>query len=242
MKTRITKPLHQFQQVKSENLNDNIVEAIEEYNGGLNGQNMPVKGILETHIKDPSSSSVSTNSTFSEMNGTVQDYNQTTNWNVAEGGTDVWTPRGSVFLDTSDWSRGWNLLSTVNNFSDTILQFDSSEGMLTGCAVIDFHHGIDRVRYTPPQGSAFSTFRGYGWWTEWGLFVNDVLIAQTGYIYPRRCTAQLPFKVAVGTQHVKIDLRWKTNIGWDEIGGYDDDPSTNLDIFGATIWAREVKR
>lgn len=242
MKTRITKPLHQFQQVKADNLNDNLVNIVEEYNGGLDGQNMPVEGVTVEHLKSADVIVSNANSTFSTMNGVVQDYNQVSNWNVVEGGLDVWTPRGSVDLDTADWSRGWNQLRTVTNFEDTSLSFDASEGMITGCAVIDFHHGVDRIKAIVESGPAFSVFRGHDWWSEWGVFVNNVLVAQTGKIYPRRITTQLPFKVAVGTQNVTIDLKWKTNNGWEDTIPWVDDPVTAFDVFGVTIWAREVKR
>ena len=239
MKTRITRPIHQFQQAKSENLNENLTNILEEYNGGLDGQNMPVETLTVDHLNSPSTDSLSgVYSNFVSMNGVVQDYHQVSNWNVAEGGTDVWTPRGTHDLSLSDWSRGWNSLTIVDNFDDTKLSIDTVDGMLVGCVVVDFHHGVDRVR----TEGGFTIFSGYQWWSEWGVFVNGTLVAQTGYIYPRRATIQLPFKVPVGSKKAEIEVKWKTITGLEDTSFYLDIPDTDLDVFGCTIWAREVRR
>ena len=70
----------------------------------------------------------------------------------------------------------------------TFLDFDAKEGMLTGCAVIDFHHGVDRIVYQSDE-TTFRIFFGSDWWTGWGVFVNDTLVGLPTSVYSSDSTA-----------------------------------------------------
>ena len=239
MKARTKVQTHRFQQVKPENLNNNIIECIDQYNGGLSSENMPNKGITVSHIETPTITQSAGTVTTAHSNGALHSYHQVKRWNMNEGGTDEWTPVESIDLVTEPWTPAWNKLQDFGTMSDLELTFESEEAMLTGCAVIDFHHGTNRIRYD----AGISAFYGNHWHTEWAVFVNGVKIAETGKIYPRRHTAQIPFKVPVGSGNVTIDVRFKTitHTNGATLALYMGQLETPLDIFGVTIWAKETK-
>ncbi len=256
MKARTNIPAHKFQQTKSENLNDNLISVLQEYNGGLDGQNMPVEAITADHFVDATTSrSLVGICEYSEYIGTLQSYYQKKLWNVSETALDIWTPVESIQLNSVSWTRGWNRLSAFGTFSDLDLNFNADEGMLTGCAVVDFHRGTDMV-YINDGGAAIWVLAGSELTMEWGVFVNNILIAQTGKIYPGRETVQLPFKIPTGSQNITVDIRWRTLnyiVDDDEFdpegqaalfvySGSTSEMTTPLDVFGATIWCRSVKR
>ena len=243
-KTYTDTPNHRFQAVKPENVNDNITKTLGEVNGNLNANNMPVDALTFANFKAPVSSDTLANGTSTlKYEAATQDYHRVKRWNTSEAGTDMWVPVTSVDLQTSNWSTGWNPLVDYGSMDYTFLDFDAKEGMLHGCAVIDFHHGVDRIVYQ--AGDPETTFRiffGSDWTTQWGVFVNDTLVAQTSNIYARRITANIPFQVPVGSQKCKIDLRWRATTS-DAIGtAYQGNPTRPIDIFGAEIWVRNVKR
>ena len=240
-KTYDKRPAFRFQQTKPENLNDNLDNTLAEVNGNLNSNNFPVGKLTFDNFADPTSSdSVSNGNRNLTYDAATQNYHRVKRWNVAEAGLDVWEPVTSIDLQTANWSSGWNKLVDYGSMDYTFLDFDAKEGMLTGCAVIDFHHGVDRIGYS--QDPVIRTFFGFEWWTGWGVFVNDTLVAETSNIYARRITCNIPFKVPVGSQKVKIDLRWRAKTS-DAVGtAYNGNPSRPLDIFGAEIWVRNTKR
>lgn len=235
------KPSVRHQQVKSENLNDNLTKTLGEVNGNLNSNNLPVDSLTFANFADPQSSEVTSNATTTlKFEGATQDYHRVRRWNTFEDSADMWEPVVSIDLPTANWSTGWNKLVDYGTMDYTFLDFDAKEGMLTGCAVIDFHHGIDRIGYG--QDPVIRAFTGDEWWTGWGVFVNDTLVAETSNIYARRITCNIPFKVPVGSQKVKIDLRWRAKTS-DAVGtSFNGNPSRPIDIFGAEIWVRNTKR
>ena len=236
------KPNVRFSQVKSENLNDNITKTLGEVNGNLNSNNLPVDALTFDKFTDPDRTSLTSNATTKlDYEGATQDYHSVRRWNTFEDSNDMWEPVESINLQTANWSTGWNKLVDYGSMDYTFLDFDAKEGILTGNAVIDFHHGIDRIVYQSDD-TTFRVFYGYDWYTEWGVFVNDTLVAETSYIYARRITCNIPFKVPVGSQKVKIDLRWRA-VTSNAVGTpYQGNPTRPLDIFGAHIWVRNVKR
>ena len=81
------------------------------------------------------------------------------------------------------------------------------------------------------------------WWSRWGVFVNDILIAESGECFPRLENLVIPFSVPVGSQAIRIDLRWKTITTQAlNVSGYTSDPTTDLELFGAEIMARNTYR
>lgn len=242
MKTFTDIPIGQNTMVKPETFNNNIDKYLNEWNGHLNGNNLPVFTVQSDDIKIASS----TTTTFGSITGfktdlQTQGYYKRRKSSSFEGGTDVWTPLLSLDLKTDDWSKGWNPLSYYSGFEDWDLVFDAREGMLVGCVTVDWQHGTDQLLVSsgdPPIN--FSSPRGHDWVSEWGVFVNDVLVARSGFIPPKRHTTELPFSIPCGSQTVKVDCRWISTISDYNAGGAPH--GSEFVIFSAEVWVRNVVR
>jgi hypothetical protein len=240
-KTYQDKPQHQFAQVKDESLNNNITTVLDEWNGNLGSNNLPIASLVAANFKDGSGSVGFSLSRKVIWTGQGQNYHRVKRWNVAEAGLNVWDVVESIDLSNSNWGKGWNPLENYGTFSENYLDFDAKEGMIIGCAVIDYFHGYNRVAWQDGE-TTLRAFYGDQWWVQWGVFVNDTLVAETGSTYPRRETINLPFKVPVGSQKLKIDLRWKALTSNAVSTGFLGNPSTPLEVYGAEIWVRNVYR
>ena len=220
-------------------LDTNVRGVVSEANGGLDSLNMPVESLehtnfLEARIIDKSTTDLD----GGEFNGETQTYSTLKRWNV-DNAIPYYDPLVTFDLKSESWTKGWNRLTDINSkFSDFELEVECKEGMLTGHAVISFRHGyeLDFVEGLP-------TIIGEDWWTRWGIFVNDVLVAETGECYARLETLVVPFSVPVGTQKVVVDLRWQSITTYAvEDPDYVGDPSQPLEIFGSTMWVRNTFR
>lgn len=230
-----------YNQVKPENINDNTRAVIGEYNGRLDGQNFPVDTIDKFKLA-PSSKTDTAASDVKRFKfiGQTQDYHFVRRWNTFEAGVNIHLPAYTFDLQNSDWSSGWNNLADIHSdFNKFVLEFDTQSGTLHGCFDINYRHGIDRLL----DGSNNDASFGFDWWTRWGIFCNDILIAETGRVYPRLQNLTIPFKIFVGTQPVRLDLRWQTitTNPEDELS-VDTNPTSRMEIYGASIWACNTKR
>jgi hypothetical protein len=233
-------PLNVDGAVQPASLNFNLGKMLNEFNGNLNGLNLPVHSVASSHMQAPNAGLISSGA-FDKFNVSLpsQAYHWTKVDNRNIGGTDIWTPLLRLNLLTDNWTKGWNRLSDYSPFTAWNVQFDAFEGSLVGCATIDWGHGTDMIRQTE-GGLTFNKAAGYDWWTEWGVFVNDVLVARTGQIPPRRHTVQLPFNVPIGSQPVDVQLKFMTNNSI--VIGVDNSHGTEVDVFSATCWVRNVYR
>ena len=242
MKTFTQLPIDQNSAVKPDTFNVNAGTYIAELNGGLNGNNLPVHSV--------STSNIAGSRPYTDIAGSVsgkyaplqtQGYFWKRRSSSFEGGTDVWTPITTIDLKVDDWSRGWNKLSNLTSWNNFDLQFRAEEGMLSGCANIDWQHGTDTLLCQSGDPVInFSGERGEDWWTDWGVFVNDVLVARSGKIPPKRHTTQLPFSIPVGSVGVSIDIRWQSNISDYATIGLPH--GSELLIFSAETWCRNTYR
>ena len=238
MKTFPKKVIGQNHQVTTSSVNDNIEQTVSEFNGNLDGTNMPVDSVTHSNFKDKfvPVAGLTGGMTRQHQRGPTQSYHQSKIYSGEHYGTDVWTPLLSIDLDADNWRRGWNNLHDFARFSEMSLTFPAREGMVTGVATIDWHHGINRV--TAPNSNKFT---GNDWWTEWGVFVNNVKVAQSSYIYPRRHTTMLPFSIPVGSGPVTIDVRFKMNTSRDYTTSNKKN-DTPFDIFSVDVFARNTYR
>jgi hypothetical protein len=228
-------------QVKPENINDNTRVVIGEYNGRLNGQNFPVGTIDKFKLAPPTLTNQTTiNCTRFKHVGQTQDYHFTRRWNTYEGGIDINLPLYSFNLNNDAWSSGWNNLSDISNdFNLLVLEFEAESGTVHGCFDINFRHGFDLMLDKSNNIKVFST----KWWTRWGIFCNDVLIAETGRCFPRLENLSVPYKLFVGSQPIRLELKWQT-INTNPIDELEvsTTPRSFLEIYGASIWACNTKR
>ena len=233
MKTFTDKPLHQFDQVKYDNIAWNLDKHLDQFNGGLDSNNMPVDSVGEAKLVEPAPNQPGLSGPVTKFSSEMptQAYYFSRRSNTQEQAKLIWEPIFETNLDTDTWSAGFNKLVDLDSgFALFPLQFDAKEGMLVGCATIDWEHG----------NQVFNVSTGDG--PEWAVFINNVLVARSGYIYPRRHTTQLPFSVPCGSQPVQIDVRVKLNT-WRVSGSPNfDTTSSPFKMFGATLWARNHYR
>lgn len=210
-----------------------------EYNGRLDGQNFPVETIDKLKLAPPTLTSQSTLNVFGFKHvGQTQDYHFVRRWNTYEQGLPVHKPLFNFDLQNNSWSSGWNNLCDIDSaFNDLVLDFDAESGTLHGCFDINFRHGIDVLQFTEELTGTF----GNDWWSRWGLFCNDVLVAETGRVYPRLSNLSVPYKLFVGSQPVRLELRWQTNNTTTSSTSIDT-PISRMEIYGASIWCCNTKR
>jgi hypothetical protein len=235
-------PVVPLQQAKTSVFNTNIEKYLGEFNGNLDGNNMPVEALTHSHLALPvlPQDDYSSGGVYKISSRTpTQSYydSRCYSWESS----DIWTPLASIDLSSDNWRRGWNKLEDYSPFTNVPLEFVAREGMLVGAATIDWHHGINRVLASDGD-TTFTVWTGGNWWTEWGVFVNNLLVARSGEIYPRRHTTSLPFSVPVGSNPVRIDVRFIANTYADRNDLLLTDPSTLFDVFGVGIWARNQYR
>lgn len=228
----------QYKQVDPSLLNTNPSIYLNETKGGLNGQNMPVSSLSHSKFTAPTkNTTTSSKSITTEFIGATQQYKSVSRY-AKDFAANNFTLLVAFNLKTEDWNKGWNRLEDLTNFDELVCSLDCKEGMLNGFAQINFRHGSNVV---VSGGSYFET--GLDWWTRWGVFLNDVLIAETGNCFPRLENLVIPFSIPVGSQNIRIDLRWKTiTTNALNVSGYTADPTTDLEIFGAEIIARNTYR
>lgn len=241
------KPINRLDQVKTNNITTNLDKYLDELNGDLDSNNLPVKSINQDKLRNP-------NVPLADITGPIVKesasmptqayYRSRRSYNEDGGASDIYDPVLEVDLEADSWSAGFNRLSHLDSgFNNFPLQFDAKEGMLTGCAVIDWEHG-NQVYAVPRNGANPPIGRGNDWWTEWAVFVNNVLVARTGFIYPRRHTTQLPFSVACGSQPVQIDVRCRINTWFvtNSPAAAGDYIPTDFVVFSAELWCRNQYR
>ena len=113
--------------------------------------------------------------------------------------------------------------------------------MLVGCATIDWAHGTDMMLCGSGDPVInFSGTRGNDWKSEWGVFVNDVLVARTGEIPPKRHTSSIPFSIPCGSQNIKVDVRWISIIS--DYATTGKPHGSVFEVYSAEIWCRNVIR
>ena len=227
-----------FDQVKPEALNDNTTTAINQYNGHLGCQTMPINTISNEKLVPPTSSIVSSSAshfpTKYNWKGQTQSYNSVRQWTGVEGGINSYLANIQILLQLETWNSGWNNLASQPKYADFDLNIETQEGTLNGQMIVNFFHGVQCFS----DGSANATF-GEDWWTRFGLFLNGQLIADTGKAYPRGECLVVPWKVPIGTQTVNLSMRWQTiSTGvLTGAGTFTADPSTYVEIYGAEVWA-----
>jgi len=243
-------PLVDYQQIKPENLNKNIDKTLSSFNGTLDGHNNPVETTKEEHFILPRQGNFA--DTLAGANvlqlgteyATQAYYKTRRSSSFEEIALDVWTPIATIDLDADNWSKGFNTLTSLPDFDTFPLTFQAKEGQLVGCATIDWEHGTQvfnvSISTDPPASAPRS--RGMQWWTEWGVFVNNILVARSGQIFPRRHTTQIPFTIPVGSQQVTVDVRFMTITVRATGSPTLEVTSSEFNIFSAEIWCRNQYR
>lgn len=205
MKKYTKQIIKRFEQVTPQSVNDNTDQWIDTFNGDLDNQNLPVNLINNTKTKPSDGTSGSQGDcTATTWYGQSQSYGHLRSLAGEEGGINDWLALVSINLTTDSWNLGWNPLTDWIEQANLVMELE--EGMLTGSFNANWFYGLQTYRFH--EGNA-STAWGENWWIRWGLFQNDVLIAESGNIYPRAENTCVPFKVPCASQSARFDLRWQ---------------------------------
>lgn len=230
-----------FNQVKPENINDNTRAVIDQYNGRMDAQNMPTSLIDQDKFVAPTAfEGVTINCRKTDWQGQTQSYYRVRRFNVTEAGFNYTLPDKQVNLNSLDWSSGWNNLTGIHNdYQNFFLEFTSNEGSLNGCMDINFRRGTDLV--TPGSGGVSEVGKDH--WIQWGLFVNDTLVCDTGRVFPRLENLCVPFKILCGTQQIRMEIKYKTVFTQGATKLSSAQTQNNwLEIYGAQIWTCNTRK
>lgn len=235
-------------QTKDDDFNEEISGALSEFNGQLDGNQLPLQSITGNHLKQPT-----TSTSYSTLNGTYSTYMTTQSYHQTEyvpNNTAISMRWDDPLYVGSGWIRLQDLLTEkrVTGCYGAQLIFDALEGMIAGNAVIDF---------TWYPGGAYYHTEGLSSWglyardttIEWGIFVDDVLVSKSGWIWPRRLTLNLPFNTPVSSKPVKIDIRFRLQFldpaaeeAESSIVTVDIEEYQTLTYNGGVLWARNQYR
>ena len=241
MKTFTQVGQNRFDQVKPENINDNTRVVIDQYNGRMDAQNMPTSIIDQDKLVAPTvTDAVVINCRETNWQGQTQSYFRVRRFNTTEKGVTYFFPDVVIDLNAIDWSSGWNNLTSMHSdYQNFFIDFTSNEGSLNGCMDINFRRGTDIV--TPATGGNVEV--GQDHWIQWGLFVNDILVCDTGRLYPRLENISIPFKILCGTQNIRVEIKFKTIFtqAAQKISS-SNTQKNNLEIYGANIWVCNTRK
>lgn len=233
----------QFQQVSPATLNDNTFNAIGQYNGQLDGQNIPVASINRNKFVPPTVTTTSPGNVKKiTMLGQTQDYYFARRWNTEED-SENWYEYGNTYeLTSNQRSSGWNTVGVINtDYKNLYLDFEAKEGSLNGCADINFRRGTDLIE----DDTNVIQEIGVNNYVQWGVFCNGILIAETSRLFAQCFNVSLPFKLLCGSQNIRLELKWKLNYSneWSQVDHPTDEvPRDNLEIFGLQVWVCNTKR
>ena len=238
----------EFQIVTPESVQENFLNVAGEVNGKLDSANAPMNALDYDNFAIPEADTAATaNKTTTEWVGQTQKYKEVRRWNWEHGPTPTWNEQlMTIDLTSDDWNKGWNDLRGYSGWTSFELEMDTWEGFLVGQANISFHHGWNTITYTDEDDNSFSVTAGVDWITQWGVFINGSLVAESGALTTLGKTLVIPFGIGVGTGTVTITIGWRATTTRDLSHAYGsttpDDPTTPLEMFGATIWARNTRR
>jgi len=228
--------------VKAEDYNEEARNLLAEFNGQLDAQQMPLSSFDATRFSQGADIDASiTNGTGQVLPSSL--YARTTTAITAMGQSvgatnNILGPPSKVYeTGASEWQPGWNALS-LYMASGVKLSIPAQEGTLKGTAITDvaFYLG-DKANMV---GSGVV---GNSWRVEIGVFVDNVLVARTGYQPPKRHSYCLPFAIPVPTRPITIDIRWRglyDGLGPNAAYYYVSD--TNVSIYNSTLWVRNQYR
>jgi hypothetical protein len=231
--------------VNTETVQDNNLHIGGELNGGLDSANMPRQGLDYKNFVAPRTTEVAqANLTTVTWTGESQKYKEVRRWNWEHGSPADWDEQlMTIDLKTVDWNKGWNDLREYSGWDNFQLDMDTYEGFLNGHVNIDYHHGYNTVTYSTDAGT-FRVNVGYYWECQWGVFLNGALIAESGPLVTYGHNIVIPFGVGVGAGPARITIAWKATTSKHIFTepSTPADPTTPLEMFGATIWARNTRR
>ena len=245
--------------------NDEINQSVGELNGGLDQNNMPLDSVTRGQLVPPVRTDILTNPQQVNYVMPSQDYY------LAEQCLEFENPLSGITISAGDWLIGWQKLESLpgNDKDGFVLNFTATEGMIKGeacldaemrqsCYVYEITSPADPPSDPPVVGlveNIKDTHTG-----EFGVFVNDLLVARTGPIWMScgRHSYVIPYSCPIASGACHIDVRWiidfkNEGIGFGPGATYnfpEDFPlpdgtglyTAPLVLRNAILWARNQKR
>lgn len=199
-------------QFKAKHYNEEANGVLQQFNGQLDQNNMPINSVGPTHLVDPTVKSnefgVQTKSSYMP----TQSYHEST-WvipndtgTVAEA---MPTPAGTYNVNwlTDPWSPFWNQFDYSVVTHGSRLRFNAKEGMIIGGVTINVETRLGKTRYiTDPN---FEVQSGGDLTCEIGIFVNGVLCGRSGQITVGAYTLDIPFSTPIGNEFTEVVVKWQ---------------------------------
>lgn len=198
---------------KARDVSEEMAAIAREVNGNLDQHNIPVASIGRAKLR---------NGTVAEPGATLSTYLATSSYHRSL----FFQADGTTAQDTLDpgadeFGMAWVPLADLTNSDHgTVLEFTGREGMLTGQAVVDFELRNNFVRVTSTLPSISYATRHLDDYIQLGVFVNGVLVADSGPISPRRFTLDLPFCCPAPPGEVRVETRVKLVVQRQPDDGY----------------------
>jgi hypothetical protein len=218
------------QVVLPDDINYQQSQTVQTFNGGLGQHNMPVGKITNAKLAPM----VIDNTTWASID-VVSSYGPCNSFHVTDTGVSgANTAVGSIDLASDSHLPAWNSLQDVVT-TGAELRFTSQEGMLRGNALIAWER---RLGYY---------FNGASWIPEgrnmfvmFSVFVNGLQIMETGPLYPRRSTVDLPFITPIGSGDCHVAIKWRAITT--PLEATNTEPDQTLNIYSVQLSARNQYR
>lgn len=179
-----------------DHLNQSNKQVAELFNAQVGTDNLPINTLDKT--KFPFLEVISSQ----QSNGEFCQY-----FSKYSSGSDFRTPILTVSLAELNLQAGWNDLNSLGISQGALEDLTLQTGLIRGEIVVDFER---RYGY---NGVLFLTVEGDQNYVDFGIFVDNQLVANTGPIYPRRFTLTLPwlYPITTGSHNFEIRFRYSSN-------------------------------
>lgn len=197
MRTYTERSIVESGAVKADDLNLDLSAVARQVNGGIGQHQAPLGGIGRAKLADlvllNPERYENTRSTY----GVANSYHRT----GAGGGLGIDIDPATENL------AGWQSIATLAGTSaGSVLEFDAREGMIRGAFVVEIER---RTSYTKRDDGAITfPYTHRTDWTRIGIFRDGVLIADSGQIFPKRYTLDLPFATPGPSGYCRIEARF----------------------------------
>lgn len=241
--------------------NNEINQSVGELNGGLDQNNMPLDSVTRGQLVPPVSTVIATSPQQVNYVMPSQDYY------IAEQCLEFVDPLDGIEVAADAWLIGWQKLESLpgNDKDGFVLNFTATEGMLKGEACLDAEmrqscYVYEQTGGDPPVSSLIENIKDTHT-GEFGVFVNDLLVARTGPIWLScgRHSYVIPYSCPIASGACHIDVRWiidfkNEGVGFSASGATYDFPvdfplpdgtglyTAPLVLRNAILWARNQKR
>lgn len=217
--------------VSANDFNDENAALREATTGNLDGHNLPTGAITRLNLADRT---LDDQGELLISRGVWFDY-----FTLRKESGAVSTPLATVALKDDGVSGAWQDLSkapfSIADISQTITL--TTEGQIIGSFHIDWER-----RWGYDAGGTNLIPQNYYDWTNFGLFVNGLLIKQSGKMYPRRDTTIVPFSYELPAGEYTISFKIQTSREPPRSGAGSSQDNADISIYQVGFDIKQFKR